>query len=93
MTVGNIYILLLQNIVKCIKTYFLQSLQGHLSVAQRFVFVLQIPSKFTLLIPLGTNSCIFWEREDMLSFPIYTVRLSHPSKADSFIRFYSFCTM
>ena len=53
----------------------------------------KIPREFTLLIPLGTSSCIFGKRENMFSVPKDTVRFFHFSKVDSFIRFYSFCTM
>ena len=50
-------------------TCVLQSLQGHLSVVQDFIFSLKIFSDFALLISLGTNSHNFGTREDILSVP------------------------
>ena len=50
--------------------YVLQSLQGHLSVVQDFIFSLNISNEFALLMSLGTNSHIFGASEDMLSVPI-----------------------
>ena len=50
-------------------TYVLQSLQGHLSVVQDFIFSLKIFSDFALLISLGINSHSFGTREDILSVP------------------------
>ena len=50
-------------------TYVLQSLQGHLSVVQDFIFSLKIFSDFALLISLGINSHNFGAREDILSVP------------------------
>ena len=54
--------------------HVLQSLQGHLSVAQNFIFSLNIPNKFALLLLLGINSQMFGASEDMLSVAKYTVR-------------------
>ena len=48
-------------------TYVLQSLQGHLSVVQDFIFSLKIFSDFALLISLGINFHNFGAREDILS--------------------------
>ena len=50
-------------------TYVLQSLQGHLSVVQDFIFSLKIFSNFPLLISLGINSYNIGAREDILSVP------------------------
>ena len=51
------------------RTYVLQSLQGHLSVVQNFIFSLKIFSDFALLLSLGINSHSSEEREDILSVP------------------------
>ena len=48
-------------------TYLLQSIQGHLSVHEDFIFSLKIFSDFVLLISLGINSHNFGAREDILS--------------------------
>ena len=50
-------------------THALQSLQGHLSVVQDFIFSLKIFSDFALLISLGINSHNSVAREDILSVP------------------------
>ena len=50
-------------------TYVLQSLQGHLSVAHDFIFVLKIFGDFALLISLLINSYSFGAREVILSVP------------------------
>ena len=50
-------------------TYGLQSLQGHFSVAQNFIFSLKIFSNFALLISLGINSHNSGAREDTLYVP------------------------
>ena len=50
-------------------TYVLQTLQGHLSVVQDFIFSLEIFSDFVLLISLGINYHSFGAREDILSVP------------------------
>ena len=50
-------------------TYILQSLQGHLSVVQDFIFSFKIFSDFALLISLGINSHNFGARECILSVP------------------------
>ena len=50
-------------------TYVLQSLLGHLSVVDDFVFALKIFSDFALLISLGINSHSFQAREVILSVP------------------------
>ena len=50
--------------------YVLQSLQGHLSVAQNFIFSLNIPNDFARLMSPGINSHIWGESEDILS--VYT---------------------
>ena len=49
------------------KCNVLQSLQGHLSVVQDFIFSLNIFSDFALLISLGINSHNFGARQDILS--------------------------
>ena len=48
-------------------TYVLQSLQGHLSVAQDFICSLKIFRDFALLISFGINSHNFEAREDIPS--------------------------
>ena len=54
--------------------YVLQSLQGHLSsVDHNFIFSLNIPNEFALLISLGINSHILGASKDMLSVPKYTI--------------------
>ena len=50
-------------------TYVLQTLQGHLSVVQDFIFSLEIFNDFALLISLGINYHSFGAREDILSVP------------------------
>ena len=69
----------------------LQSLQGHLSVVQNFIFSLNIPNEFALLISLGFNSHIFGASEDMLSVPKYTVRFLRLCSSGSFLKLYGFC--
>ena len=54
--------------------YVLQSLQGHLSVVQNFIFYLNIPNEFALLILLGINPHILGASEDILFVLKYTVR-------------------
>ena len=54
--------------------YVLQSLQGHLSVVQNFIFSLNIPIEFAFLMSLGINSLILGANEDRLSVQKYTVR-------------------
>ena len=54
--------------------YVLQSLQGHLCVAQNFSFCLNIPNEFALLMSLETSFHVLGAPEDMLSIPKYTVR-------------------
>ena len=53
--------------------YDLQSLQGHLSVVQNFIFSLNISNEFVLLMLLGINPHILGASEDMLSVPKHTV--------------------
>ena len=73
--------------------YLLQSLQGHLSVVQSFVFFFKkISSDFALLISQGMISHILGTREDMLSVPKYTVRFVRLCRVESFLRLYGFCT-
>ena len=50
----------------------LESLQGHLSVVQSFIFFKKISSDFAFLISQGTISHILGAKEDMLSVPKYT---------------------
>ena len=71
--------------------YVLQSLQGHLSVVQNFIFSLNIPNEFALLISLGINSHILGASEDMLSVPKYTVRFLRLCSSGSFLKLYGFC--
>ena len=68
--------------------YVLQSLQGHLSVVQDFIFSLNISNEFALLMLLGTNSHIFGASEDMLSVPKYTVRFLRLCSSGSFLKLY-----
>ena len=46
-------------------TDVLESLQGHLSVVQNFIFSLNIPSEFTFLMLLGVNSHILGARSEL----------------------------
>ena len=62
------------NEVNTLPLYFLQSLQGHLSVAQSFIFSLKISSDFGFLILQGAIAHILGAREDMLSVTNYTVQ-------------------
>ena len=71
--------------------YVLQSLQGHLSVGQNFIFSLNIPNEFALLMSLGINSHILGANEDMLSVPKYTVRFFRLCSSGSFPKLYGFC--
>ena len=71
--------------------YVLQSLQGHLSVVQNFIFSLNISNEFALLMSLGTNSHIFGASEDMLSVPKYTVRFLRLCSSGSFLKLHGFC--
>ena len=71
--------------------YVLQSLQGHLSVVQNFIFSLNIPNEFALLISLGINPHILGASEDMLSVPKCTVRFLRLCSSGSFLRLYGFC--
>ena len=52
--------------------YVLQNVQGNLSVAQNFIFALNIPSGIAFLMLLGIYFNILGAREDMLSVPKYT---------------------
>ena len=72
--------------------YVLQSLQGHLPVAQYFVLSLKIFSDFALLILLGINSHNFGARGDILSVPKQTVRLACLCIIELFLRLYGFST-
>ena len=70
MRVGLIFHLFRNRQMKPIfPTYVLQSLQGHLSVVQDFIFSLKIFSGFAFLISLGINLHNFGAREDILSVP------------------------
>ena len=69
---------------KCV----LQSLQGHLSVVQNFIFSLNIPSEFTFLMVLGINSHILGASEDMLSVKKYTVWFLRLCSSGSFLKLY-----
>ena len=71
--------------------YVLQSLQGHLSVVQNFIFSLNISSEFAFLMLLGINPYIFGAREDMLSVPKYTVRFLPLCSSGSFLKLCGFC--
>ena len=71
--------------------YVLQSLQGHLSIAQDLIFSLNIPNEFALLMPLGITSHILRAREDKLSVPKYTVWFLHLSSSGSFLKLHGFC--
>ena len=73
--------------------YVSQSLQGHLSVVQNFIFSLNIPSEFAFLMSLGINSHILGASEDMLSVPKYTVRFLRLCSFGSFLKLYGFCIM
>ena len=72
--------------------YLLQSLQGHLSVVQSFIFFEKISSDFAFLISQWTISHILGAREDMVSVPKYTVQFLRLSRVESFRRLYGFCT-
>ena len=52
--------------------HVLQRVQGHLSVAQTFIFALNIRSGFEFLMLLGINFNIVGTSKDMLSVPKYT---------------------
>ena len=68
----------------------LESLQGHLSVVQSFIFFKKISSYFSFSISQGTISYILWAREDMLSVPKYTVQFLCLCRVESFLRLYGF---
>ena len=70
----------------------LQSLQGHLSFVQSFIFSLKISSNFAFFILQRTISHILGAIEDMLSVPKCIVRFLCLCRVDSFLRFYGFCT-
>ena len=72
-------------------TDVLESLQGHLSVVQNFIFSLNIPSEFAFLMLLGIDSHIFGANKDMLSIPKYTVRVLRLRSSGSFLKSYGFC--
>ena len=69
----------------------LQSLQGHLSVVQNFIFTLNISNESALLMSLGTNSHILGASEDILSVPKYTFRFLRLCNSGSFLKLYGFC--
>ena len=71
--------------------YVLQSLQGHLSVVQNFIFSLNISNKFVFLMSLENNTHILRASEDMLSVPKYTVRFLRLCRSGSFLKLYVFC--
>ena len=66
--------------------YVLQSLQGHLTVVQNFIFSLNVPNEFALLISLRINPHILGTSEDMLSVPKYTVRFLRLCSSGSFLK-------
>ena len=72
--------------------YLLQSLQGHLSVVQSFIYFKKTSSDIAFLISQGTISHILEAREDMLSVPKYSLRFLHLWGVESFLRLYGFCT-
>ena len=68
-----IFIPVLEHLNKpTLPVYVLQSLQGHLSVVQSLISLLNNSSDVVFLIALGTNSQIYGAREDMVSMPKYT---------------------
>ena len=69
----------------------LQSLQGHLSVAQNFIFTLNISSEFAFLMSPRINSHILGASEDILSVPEYTVRFLRLCSSGSPPKLYGFC--
>ena len=77
--------------------YVLQSLQRHAktsaktSVAQNFIFSLNIPSEFAFLMVLGINSHILGASGDILSVKNYTVWLFRLCISGSFLKLYGFC--
>ena len=71
--------------------YILQSLQGHLSVVQNFIFSLNIPNEFAHLISLEINSRILGASEVMLPVPKYTVQFLRLCSSGSFLKLYGFC--
>ena len=70
--------------------HLLQSLLGHLSVIQNFIFSLNIPSEFAFLMLLGINSHILGGSEDMLSVPKYNVWFLRICSSGSFFKLYGF---
>ena len=71
--------------------YFLKSLQGNLSVVQNFIFSLNIPNEFALLMSLGIDSHTLGASEDMLSVPKYAVRFFCHFSSGLFLELYGFC--
>ena len=71
--------------------YVLQGLQGHLSVVQNFIFYLNIPNEFALLMSLGINPNILGASEDILSVSKCTVRFLRLCSSWSFLKLYGFC--
>ena len=70
--------------------YVLQSLQGHLSFVQNFIFSLNIPGEFVFLMSLGIDSHILGASEDMLSVPKHIVRFLRFCSSGSFLKLYGF---
>ena len=71
-------------------TYVLQSLQGHISVVQNFIFSLNTSSEFMFPLSLEINSHILGANEDMHSVPKYTVWFFRPFSSGLFLKLYGF---
>ena len=70
--------------------YVLQSLQGHISVVQNFIFSLNTSSEFMFPVSLEINSHILGANEDMHSVPKYTVWFFRPLSFGLFLKLYGF---
>ena len=69
----------------------LQSLQGHSSVVQNYIFPLNIPREFASLMSLGINSHVLGASKDMLSVPKYTVQFLRLCSSGSFLKLHGSC--
>ena len=68
--------------------HILQSLQGHLHVAQSLISFLNNNNDVAFSIALETNYLIFGARDDMVSVPKYTGRMYLLFRIKSFLRLY-----
>ena len=71
--------------------YVLQSLEGHLSVVLNFIFSLNIPNEFAVLMSLWINSHILSASKHMFFVPTYTVRFLRHYISGSFLKLNCFC--